>query len=124
MAIKTETRHSHDFIVSEAPGNYSRGDVTVASDATYGDVKAGAVLGKITASGKYGLYDNALSDGKETAAAIAITDCDATAADANVAVIVRDAEVNQSELTWYDKTNDEAAGVTELQGANNRLIFR
>ena len=114
MATKTERIGAGGFIVSEANGDRSRAEVTVASSATYGDVKAGSVLGKITASGKYGLYDNALSDGTEAAAAIAITDCDATGADAKVAVIVRDAVVNQSELSWYDKTNDETAGAADL----------
>lgn len=43
-------------------------DLTTFSDAKFADVvKSGCVLGKITASGKYGPYDPAASDGRQTA---------------------------------------------------------
>ena len=115
MAVKTETRGTAAFLVSEAAGDRSRETVTVASSATKGDVKVGSVLGKITSGGKYALFDNGVSDGTETAVAVSLQDCDATAADASCVVISREAEVNTNELQWFDKTNDAAGGITELE---------
>lgn len=44
-------------------------DLTTFGDAKFADViKSGCVLGKITASGKFGPYDPAASDGRQTAA--------------------------------------------------------
>jgi len=45
------------------------------------NLKAGALLGKITASGKYVLSASAASDGSQTPVAILVHDADATAGD-------------------------------------------
>lgn len=47
------------------------------------NVKRGAVLGKITASGKYNLSLSAAVDGSQTPDLICAQDCDATSADAD-----------------------------------------
>lgn len=59
------------------PGVWTRGsitlDVSTFVQATHypdGFIPSGTVLGKITASGKYGPYDNAAVDGREVAAGI------------------------------------------------------
>lgn len=45
------------------------------------NLKRGAVLGKVTASGKYVLHDDSADDGSETIAAILAEDTDATGGD-------------------------------------------
>ena len=102
------------FVMSEANGQRSRGTVTVASGA--GPIEPGTVLGKITASGKYIASAAGASDGSQTAVAIALYGCDATAADAPVAAIVRHAEVNAA-LLIYHADRDQAAEKTAANGA-------
>ena len=97
MAIKTETLHALDFLVSEAAGGYSRETVTIVSGQ---NLKAGRVLGRITASGKFAAYDDALATGVEVARAILADDVDATGGDVKAAVIARNAQVNAAELDW------------------------
>lgn len=97
MTELTEALGSGGFIVSEANGARSREQVTLVTGQV---VEAGTVLGKITASGKYAVYDNAAVDGTQAAAAIALSACDATSADQDLVVILRDAEVNSDELDW------------------------
>lgn len=43
---------------------------TKATHYPNGFIPSGVVLGKVTATGKYGPYDNAASDGRETAAGL------------------------------------------------------
>ena len=108
MAL-TETGHAGGFILSEANGKRSRENVTIVSGQ---NLKAGAVLGKITTGGKYAAYNNGASDGTQAAAAILIADCDASAADKAAAVIIRDAEVNKNELVYavgQDQTAKDAS---------------
>lgn len=111
MTTLTEGNHTAEFILSEANGDRSREVVTIASG---NDLGAGHVLGKITASGKYADYDADAADGTETAAAVLYADCDASTADAEAVVIMRDAEVSAAKLVWTDKANDETAGTADL----------
>lgn len=53
------------------------------------NLKRGALLGKVTASGEYILSASAASDGSQTPVAILAHDCDATAADANTVAYTR-----------------------------------
>lgn len=94
MSTHTLGRRPGEFHISEANGSLSREVVTV----TGGNYGAGAVLGKITASGKYKLHDPAAADGSETAAAVLFGPVDATAADQPAVVIARLAEVQKSAL--------------------------
>jgi hypothetical protein len=71
---------------------------------------AGAIFGKITSSGKYAVYDPAASDGTQTPAGVLWDAVDATAADTKGVGIVRDAEINSSEVVWK-------AGLTAAQQA-------
>lgn len=71
-----------------------------------GYLKSGIVLGKITATGKYGPYDNAAVDGRETAAgilfsAVKVPDTADTTKDTNGAVLVH-GFVIASKLTGSD----------------------
>lgn len=64
---------SHDWLGS-SHGTESTETITVDADAGFvaathypdGFLPSGTPLGKVTASGKYGLYDNAALDGRET----------------------------------------------------------
>ena len=111
--VQTEGPHAGEFIVSEANGSRSRekGILGVGNN-----LKAGAVLGKLTSGGDYAEYDNGASDGSQTAVAILYDDVDATAADAECVVIARDAEVNKSELQFESgqSAGDKAAAYVDL----------
>lgn len=113
MTTLTETGHAAGFLLSEANGNRSRDTITVASGQ---NLKAGAVLGKITSgspTGEYKYYDNGASDGSQAAAAILLDDVDASAGDVKAAAILRDAEVNGDELV-YDSGQNDAAKIAAL----------
>lgn len=97
MATLTETLHAGGFIISQANGDRSFEQATLISGQ---NLKVGTVLGKITASGKYTLHDNAAADGSQNAAAILFDDCNASAADKRCVILARDAEVADSMLTF------------------------
>lgn len=113
MTEKVETGHAGGFIMSEANGHRSREEVTIDNGA---DLLAGAVLGKITASGKYVEFNPAASDGSQTAAAVLIADAKAASAEVQAAVMARDCEVNGNELVWDAgvDANEKAAAIASL----------
>jgi len=119
MAILTEDRFSGagHYIVSEANGYRSREQGVIASGA--GVLKPGAVMGKVTATGKYVPFAPAAADGSETAAAILYEGCDATAADVRRAFTVRDTEVHADVLVFADGTTDpqKTAALASLAAA-------
>lgn len=95
MTSIVEKGHAGGFIMSEAAGKRSRDNVTLHSGQV---VKAGQILGIVTAGGKYASWDNNASDGTQAAKAISINDADASAGDLQISVIDADAEVNGKEL--------------------------
>lgn len=112
MTVLTEGPHALEFLYSEASGSRSRDNITVVAGQ---NLNAGAVVGVITASGKYAVYDDAAGDGTETAAGILAYDTDASAADVQAVVISRDAEVNADELGWNGQAQPAIdAGVADL----------
>ncbi|MFN4140257.1 head decoration protein [Aestuariivirga sp.] len=115
MTVLAESRHPAEFILSEASGQRSRENITLASGA--GVVAPGTVLGKVTATGKYIASAVGASDGSEVPAAINIYGADATAADAKVSAILRDAEVNGNCLTYHADRDQPA----EKTAANEAL---
>jgi hypothetical protein len=94
-----EGQHAGEFIVSEGNGTISRETITVLSGEI---LKAGAVLGKVTLSGKYQALDPAAMDGSQAAAAVLYDAVDASAGDADGVGILRLAEVHTDELVWPD----------------------
>ena len=110
MTALTEGRHAGEFILSEANGQRSREAVTIDTGQ---NLQAGAVLGKLTSGGNYAQYDDGASDGTQAAAAILLADCDATDADVEAAVIIRDAEV-MGPMLGYLTGADEAAAIVDL----------
>ena len=112
MTELTEGTHAGEFIYSEANGARSREHVTVVSGQ---DLAAGDVVGIVTASGKYAIYNNGAADGTETAAGILFEAVDASAADAAGVIVARDAEVNLDELGWNSQAQGAIdAGVVDL----------
>jgi hypothetical protein len=92
-----EGRYAGEFIVSEGNGKISRETITVLSGQ---NLEAAAVLGKVTATGKYKALDPAAVDGSEAAAGVLYDAVDASAADTEGVTIVRLVEVNAAELVW------------------------
>jgi len=110
MAAITEEAHDGEFVVSEANGTRSREEVTMVSGTAA--MTAGAVVGKVTASGKYAAYDDGLADGTEVCAGVLFGAVDASAADAQCTIIARDAELNSSEIDWLDQAGAEIVNGT------------
>src|SRR5262245_52025737 len=112
MPNKTESVHAGEFLISEANGHQSREEVTILANQV---LKAGQVVGKITASSKYKDYDNAAADGSEVAAGVLFDAVDATGADKKGVIIERDAEVNADLLNWgAEAGGDITAGIADL----------
>ena len=105
-----------DWLVFEECGltRYSRENIVVVSGS--GPLPTGTVLGKITASGKYGVYDNAGAGGVEVAAAILAEPVDATDGDVKGAAVVRYAKIAPGGLTWKATllAADKTAGLADL----------
>lgn len=99
MTLLTEGQHRAEFFVSESNGHRSREEGVLAL-LPVNDLQAGAVLGQVTASGEYAELNPALTDGTENAAAILWDNTDATVASQRITVLVRDCEVNLSELQF------------------------
>lgn len=117
-----EGQHPGEFIVSEANGRRSREKVTFESGQT---IKAGHVLGQVSASGEYKEYDPGNADGSETAVAVAYDAVDASAGAADGPIIARDAEVSAGDLVWFDGASDaqKSTGQDEL-AAQSDIIAR
>ena len=109
MTTLTENPRNWEFLVSEDNGDFSREQFTLISGQ---NLKAGTVIGKITASGKYTILAPAAVDGSQNAIAVLGPATDASAADKRTAGIVGGAgisvEVNGNLLTW-------PAGITAPQ---------
>jgi hypothetical protein len=117
MTALTEGRHAGEFLLSELPGSLSRDAVTV--DVPAGEAyEAGTVLGQLSGTGHYVPYDDAASDGSETAAAILhgnLDNSDGVAPLAADGVVINfGAEVRDADLIWGNGV-DETAGLAGLR---------
>jgi len=121
MPSLTQTNRTAEFLASEATGTRSRDVVTLLANQV---VKAGEVLGKVTASGKYVAFNQDAADGSEAAAAIAYEDADATGADLSITVIIRDAEVYSAKLTWPSDITEGEQATAEGELAALGIIVR
>lgn len=119
MAAITEGMHAGEFIGELAMGiGYHVEQITVLSGE---NLVAGAVLGKVTASGKYVAFDNAgTDDGRRTAAGILMDNTDASSGDVTTATALLrgPAMVNKNDLTWAAGVDaaEQAAALTTLMG--------
>jgi Bacteriophage lambda head decoration protein D len=97
------------------PDNLIAGETSLVSDAvtvaSSAALTRGAVLGKITASGKLILSASAAVDGSQTPYAVLAEDCDASSGDVtNVAVYIK-GELNENALSFgagHDATTVKA----------------
>ena len=122
MPTLTEGGYANGFVISEAPGTYSRENKTLISGQ---NLLAGRVLGKITASGKYTALAPAAGNGSEVAAAILVADTDASGGDKTCAMVLRNAEVNNAELGWGALDAGQiTTATTQLAAAGVGIIVR
>ena len=113
MPVLTEPPSMGDVLKYEVNPNYTREVVTLLAGMPY---PVGAVLGRITASGKYKLATSGGSDGAQTAVAVLLYAVDATLADATGIVVARGpAIVSRADLA-YDATVDDGAKITTKIG--------
>jgi len=109
MSVLTQPPTMGDVLKYEVNPNYTRETVTLLTGMAY---PVGAVLGRITASGKYKLATSGGSDGAQTAAAVLLYAVDATLSDAVGIVIVRGPAIVSRAALAYDASVDDAAKVT------------
>ena len=98
-----------DLLKREFDPNYSRETVTLKAGTAY---PLGAVLGRITADGKYILSPHAAvtgSEGAEIANAVLIAAVDATAADTPALVLVRGPVIVADRALVFDASVADAA---------------
>jgi hypothetical protein len=121
MPVMTEGQHTGEFIVSEGNGSISRETATILNGRT---LDAGAVLGQITASGKYREIDPAAITGAEVAVAVLLDAVDASGGDAPGIIISRLAEVHSGEVVWPTGITDPQKQTAIDQLAVATIIVR
>lgn len=113
MPVLTEPPSMGDVLKYEVNPNYTREVVTLLAGMPY---PVGAVLGRITASGKYKLATSGGTDGAQTASAVLLYAVDATFADANGIVLARGPAIVSRAALAYDATVDDGAKITTKIG--------
>lgn len=113
MPVLTEPPSMGDVLKYEVNPNYTREVVTLLAGMPY---PVGAVLGRITASGKYKLATSGGTDGAQTASAVLLYAVDATLADAVGIVVARGPAIVSRAGLAYDATVDDAAKITTKIG--------
>ncbi|MDF1621183.1 head decoration protein [Pseudothioclava nitratireducens] len=106
MSVLTQPPTMGDVLKYELNPNFTRETVTLLAGASY---PVGAVLGRITASGKYKLATSGGTDGAQTAAAVLLYATDASAADAEAVVVVRGPAIVSKATLVFDASVDDAA---------------
>jgi len=106
MPVLTEPPSMGDVLKYEVNPNYTREVVTLLIGTSY---PSGAVLGRITASGKYTLSAATGADGAQVAVAVLLYPVNATLADAVGIVLVRGPSiVSRAGLAYEGTVNDTA----------------
>jgi len=113
MPVLTEPPSMGEVLKYEVNPNYTRELVTLLAGSAY---PVGAVLGRITASGKYKMATSGGSDGAQTATAVLLYAVDATLADATGIVFARGPAIVSRAGLAYDATVDDAAKITTKIG--------
>jgi hypothetical protein len=98
-------------------GNFPNSTEAVAI-ASGQNLKAGSVLGRVTATGKYKLVDSTASDGSQTPYSVLMEDVDATNGDAT-GVAFLTGEFIRTNLAFGGTDTWE----THLQNARSKSIF-
>jgi len=113
MTVLTQPPSMGDVLKYELNPNFTRETITLLAGTAY---PVGAVLGRITASGKYKFATSGGSDGAQTAAAVLIYAVDATAADASGLVVMRGPAIISKAALVFDATVDDAAKTITKHG--------
>ncbi len=103
---------AHVGAVFTGPINFTLTDG--ATDFVAGDLFTVTVT---AGSGKYKEYNPANTDGSNHAVALLLDNVDATAADKEVVIIARHAEVNAAEIVWFTGATDpqKATAIAQLK---------
>jgi hypothetical protein len=112
MPVLTKSPTLGDLLKYELNAGYCRETVTLKAGTSY---PLGAVLGKITASGKYRLSPNATvtgDEGAETAIAVLLEAVDATGADQTGLIAVRGPVILSKAALVFDASVDQPAEKT------------
>jgi hypothetical protein len=113
MTVLHQPATMGDVLKYEVNPNYTRETVTLLAGTNY---PVGAVLGRITASGKYKLATSGGSDGAQTAAAVLLYAVDASGADAIGIVVVRGPAIVSKAALVFDATVDDAPKTATKHG--------
>ena len=126
MPTLTQAPMQGDIVKFQINPNYTNEAITVLLGTNY---KSGAVLGKITASGKYKLAAVGAVDGSAVAVAVLLNPADATLADATGIILARgpaivskaalvfDVSVNTAPLTATKYAELTAVGIVPRTSA-------
>lgn len=106
MSVLTQPPTMGDVLKYELNPNFTRETVTLLAGTNY---PVGAVLGRITASGKMKLSTATGTDGAQNAATVLLYAVDATAADAAGIVVVRGPAIVSKAALVFDASVDDAA---------------
>lgn len=113
MTVLHQPATMGDVLKYEVNPNFTRETVTLLAGTAY---PVGAVLGRITASGKYKLATSGGSDGAQTASTVLLYAVDATLADAVGIVVARGPSIVSRTSLAYDATVDDAPKITTKLG--------
>lgn len=109
MPVLTELPSMGDVLKYEVNPNYTREVVPLLIGTSY---PSGAVLGRITANGKYTLSPATGADGSQVASAVLLYAVDATLADATGIVVARGPSIVSRAGLAYEGTVNDAAKIT------------
>lgn len=113
MPVLTEQPSMGDVLKYEVNPNYTRETVTLLAGANY---PVGAVLGRITETGRYRMATSGGTDGAQTAIAVLLYPVNALLADAVGVVVARGPAIVSKAGLAYDATVDDAAKITTKLG--------
>ena len=113
MPVLTEQPSMGDVLKYEVNPNYTRETVALLAGASY---PVGAVLGRITASGRYRMATSGGTDGAQTAIAVLLYPVNALLEDAVGVVVARGPAIVSRAGLAYDATVDDAAKITTKRG--------
>ena len=113
MPVLTQPPSMGNLLKYEENPDYCRETVTLLAGTNY---PLGAVLGKITASGKYKLSPDTGTDGAQVAVAVLIEAVDATAADATGLIVARGPVIVSKAQLNFDATVGTAAKIATKEG--------
>ena len=105
MSVLTQPPMMSDVLKYELNPNFTRESATLLAGTAY---PVGAVLGRVTASGKLKLSSAAGSDGAQNVAGVLLYATDASAADQEAVVILRGPAIVSKAALVFDASVDDA----------------